>query len=222
MGAGQTIGGLGGAAIGSSFGPIGGIAGGYLGSAIGGGLESLFGGSSAPNPQAAQQRQAFEDEQKERQRLAYIAGGGGPSVAGLQLGQGLDQINRGAASQAAGATGNNGVLAHYGAIQAGANAGAATNQAAAIARGKEIQDATMALSGLTGSALGTTTSGANQAQANATTATANNRDFGTKLLGAGLQGISQGGAFNASSAPSAAEAPGGQPFDPDALMTFGG
>jgi hypothetical protein len=201
---GGSLGAIGGGALGSTFGPVGtalgSVAGGYLGSAIGGGLGSLF-GSSNSGP-SAQQLQAMKDEQALRDRLTRIASGQGPSVAGLQLGQGLEQIDRSLASDAAGTRGAGGVLAHYGAMQAGANATAATNQAAAIARAQEIANANNALAGLTGSTLGTTTA-ANTA--------ANALDFDkTKTyLGAGLQGATSLGAHLLSSgAPSAGDGAG--------------
>lgn len=197
---GGTIGGVGGAAVGTYYGgPIGGAVGGvvgnFLGGAIGGGIGSLFGGGGA----SAQQQQALKDEQAQRDRLTAIASGQGPSVAGLQLGQGLQQIQRQVGSEAAGTTGEGGVLARYGTMQAGANADAATNQAAAIARAQEIASANQQLSGLAGGTLGTLTS-ANTA-ANALQAQQQNL-----YLGAGLRAVSDAGASKVSTAPPAAPA----------------
>jgi hypothetical protein len=209
---GQKIGALagtaGGAALGSYLGPVGTVVGGgiggYLGSAIGGGIGSLFGGGSNASQMSAQQAQALADEQALRDRLTAVATGQAPSVAGLQLGAGLDRIVQNANAQAAGATGEGGVLARYGAMQAAATAGAQTNQQAAIARAQEIANANQELGSLVGSTLGTTTTGSNAAnklqldQANSTI------DQGQKLLGGALQGATNRWAFNSSSAPAAA------------------
>jgi hypothetical protein len=221
---GGTVGGVGGAAVGTYFGgpvggAVGGIAGNFLGSAIGGGIGSLFGGSTAN----AQQAQALADEKAQRDRLTAIANGTGPSVAGLQLGQGLEQIQRQTGSEAAGTRGEGGVLARYGTMQAGANADAATNQAAAIARAQEIANANQQLTSLSGGTLGQLTS-ANTA-ANALQAQQQNL-----YLGTGLKAISDAGASKVSTAPPAPTSGGNSggslnftapsPDDEDGLATL--
>lgn len=206
---GGTIGGVGGAAVGTYYGgpvggAVGGVVGNFLGSAIGGGIGSLFGGSSTAN---SQQAQALKDEQAERDRLTAIASGQGPSVAGLQLGQGLQQIQRQEASQVAGTRGEGGVLARYGAMQAGGQAAAATNEAQAIARAQEEAAANQQLSGLASNTLGTTTTANTAANALAT-------QQQNLYLGAGLQAISAAGAHAVSSAPSSGNSGGSLNFTP--------
>lgn len=124
------------------------------------------------------------------------AKGQGPSFAGLQLGAGLDQINRNAMSQAAGATGQGGILARYGAMQSAADAAAQTNQAAALARADEINQARQALGQNLGmmqdsnnTLYGTNVSGFANLRNTATQGQANNNLQFNKLFG----GLTKGG-----------------------------
>lgn len=201
---GEGIGAVGGGIAGGYYGGpvgafIGSTAGGYLGTLIGGGIGSLFGSdgpSSAQVLQQKQQAQAYADEQAQQARLTQIANGQGPSVAGQQVAGTLSQIERGAQSMAAGARGDDGVLARYAAIQAGAQAAADANQTAAMARVKEISDANTTLAGLDSSTLGTTSGNTNSANQLALNSQIAQNDYNTKLLGSGLQGAGQYLAFN--------------------------
>ena len=214
---GGTAGAIGGGVVGSYFGPVGTVVGsalgGYGGKLLGGAIGGMF-GSQGPSPEELQRRayaqaimqqqqQAYAQQQQLAGNLMQTAEGKGPSVAGLQLGQGLEQIQRGQLEQAAGATGQGGVLARYAAMNNAATAGAAENQQAALARAAEVAHAQQALGGVlnnesstAANIYGTQISGQNAAQANAIAAKKNDEDFGTKLLGSGLSGLSQAGAFN--------------------------
>jgi hypothetical protein len=163
-----------------------------------------------PNPESydkliiQQLRQAYMQQQQLAQQLQAQALGQGPSVAGIQLGQGLEQINRGQASQAAGVGGEGGVLARYSAMNNAAQAGAAENQSAALARATEIANAQQNLGNVLGnenatgaSVYGTNISGGNAAAANAIGKTKNEEEFGTKVAGAAASGIASGGASSA-------------------------
>lgn len=206
-----TLGRLGGAAIGFGLGgPAGAAAGyaggGYLGDHLGGG-----GGPAAPSEldqyTAAlrkQQQDAYAQQQALAQHLNDVIHGKAPSVAGMQLGAGLESINRGEASQAAGVGGEGGVLARYAAMNGAATAGAAANTAGALARTTEEANATQNLGNVLSSegtdaanVYGTNISGGNAAAANQITKTKNEEDFGTKLLGAGLSAGGQAGATKA-------------------------
>lgn len=103
-------------------------------------------------------RQAQTGQSQLGQTLNADIAGTAPSVAGTQLRQGLEQIQRGADSQASGATGTNAGLARYGAIQASGAAGAEANQDAAMARVQERANAIAAK----GQLLGQQQQGANQ------------------------------------------------------------
>jgi hypothetical protein len=117
----------------------------------------LFGPDELSNANELQQQKILQQqqaayaqrEQQDYQRqLQYaqslqqqIAGTGAPSVAQRQLVAGMDQLNRGQASQVAGATGSNAALAGYGAmLQQGQNA-AALNQQQAVLHAQETQSA---------------------------------------------------------------------------------
>lgn len=215
---GSTIGTLGGAGLGFALGgPAGAGIGAYGGKLLGGAIGGLFGGSSGPSPQ-----QIYEDQLKQREAAVFaresaladhlqsVANGQGPSVAGQQLGQGLDQISRNALTQAAGTTGNGGVLARFGAMQAAATAGAQANQSQSLVRAQEIANANQQLGGVLGNQatqstgmLGTVTGAQNAANANNINSTKNSSDAATNLLGSGLNGLAQGGAASTSSGPQA-------------------
>ena len=145
-----------------------------------------------------QQQAAYAQQQQLAGNLMQTANGQGPSVAGLQLGQGLEQIQRGQQAQAAGATGQGGVLARYAAMTGAANAGAQENQAAALARAAEVAHAQQNLGGVlnnesstAANIYGTQVGGQNAANANSIAGKKNDEDFATKLLGSGLAGYSQ-------------------------------
>ncbi len=155
------------------------------------------------------QKQAQDDEKQDEAhgrlretlnalQLRMTSMGLGPSVAGAQLGQGLEQINRAQGSQAAGVGGEGGVLARYEAMNSAAGAGAAANQSAALARATEVANAQHNLedvlgneSTTAGNIYGTNVTGVNTGNANSITEKKNDEDFQTKLLGAGLSGYSQ-------------------------------
>lgn len=144
-----------GTAVGAYFGgPVGAAIGGGLGGLAEGALTSGGPSSSTSAAQLAEEqereRQAYLQQQQLAQQLRDIASGKTPSVASTDLAAGLDQINRNASSMAAGARGNTGALARYGAMQAAAQAGAQTNQAAAIAAARERAAATAQLGGVLG------------------------------------------------------------------------
>lgn len=220
---GAGLGTAGGALVGSVYGgPVGGFVGGTVGGTVGnllgGGIGSLFGGSDGPSPEQLAYLNALKQQEADayaRQTglantLQATANGQGPSVAGLQLGQGLDMIDRNAMTSAAGATGNGGVLARYGAMQAAAGAAAQTQQQAAIARAAEIAHAQTTLGNVLGnqategtSQYNATTGNTNAANTNSINLQKNNEDFETKLLGSGLNGYAQYKAANSSGAPSA-------------------
>lgn len=230
---GKTLGSVGGGIAGAYYGGpagglagsfLGGIGGGYLGGAIGG----LFGGSDAPGLTPQQQQAQLEEEQL-RARLTRIANGEGPSVAGIQLGQGLEQANRASLSNSAGLTGNNGVLARYNAMQLGANQAAQENGQAALARTQEIQNANNALAGVTGTLYTQGSANTNAANALALQQQKQNFDETTKLLGTGLKAASDYGATKATTgaapgstlASSLGSDGGGSSAVGDDLATFG-
>jgi hypothetical protein len=96
--------------------------------------------------EAARKReaQAYAMQQQFGQYLQAVMNGTAPSMAQLQLSQGLGQIQQNQQSMAAGLGGPGAALARYGAATNIADAQAQMNQAAAIARAKEVQDARLA------------------------------------------------------------------------------
>lgn len=109
--------------------------------------------------------------------LGQVINGSAPSVAQGQLQQGLGQIQSGINSNVAGATGNNAALAAYGGQQAYGQAAAATNQAGAVQRGQEVNQAEAARGQLYGQQanenaqmFGQSLQGAGQASGQANTA----------------------------------------------------
>ena len=98
---------------------------------------------------ADQQQQAFAGQQRLAGNLNDVINGrGGPSVADVQLRQGLDQLSREQLGQAAGASGNNAFGAQRQAMNNIAGMGIQTDQAAALLKAKEIADARTALAGV--------------------------------------------------------------------------
>lgn len=90
----------------------------------------------------AQFDQSISGERALSRHLNDVIAGTAPSVAGVQLQQGLGQIRQAADSQASGASGANAGLARLQAIQTGGQASANTNQQAALIRAQELADAT--------------------------------------------------------------------------------
>lgn len=137
--------------------------------------------------------QVFDQQNQLNQLLLQRAQGGGPSLAGAQLGAGLDQINRTATSGAAGASGQGGVLARFAAMNAASSAGAQANQTAALARVAEIQGAQHELGanlgtmgGTNANEYGTNISGQVGTQRNNIDKNQGYMNEGNKLLGTGL------------------------------------
>jgi len=92
--------------------------------------------------QAKQQAlQAAAMQQRFGQYLQAVMNGTAPSMAQLQLQQGLGAISAQQQSMAAGIGGAGGALARYGAAINTGNAQTGANQAAALARAKELADA---------------------------------------------------------------------------------
>ena len=92
--------------------------------------------------QARQQAiQAQAMQQRYGQYLQAVMNGTAPSMAQLQLQQGLGAISAQQQSMAAGVGGPGAALARYGAAVNTGAAQTATNQAAALARAKELADA---------------------------------------------------------------------------------
>jgi hypothetical protein len=83
-----------------------------------------------------------------------VNGGGGPSVAGTQLEQGLDQTLAAGNSMAAGGSGANGALARYAAILSAGRSMADTNQTGALLRAQEVAGARQQLGGVLGAQAG--------------------------------------------------------------------
>jgi hypothetical protein len=130
----------------------------------------LFGISPVDDTFAAQQQQQLQQQQAayaareanayaNQSRLASTLydvtnGGGGPSVAGTQLQQGLDQTLAAGNSMAAGGSGANGALARYAAILGAGRSMADTNQSAALLRAQEVAQARAQLGGVLGAQAG--------------------------------------------------------------------
>lgn len=172
---------------------------------LSGGLLGL--GKSAVNyllPQTGTPQQPYLDSIKKREQgtfdqqgqlsnlLFAQAQGQGPSVAGAQLGQGLDLINRGQMAQAAGANGQNGVLARYQAMQAAAQQGAALNQQQAIARAQETAHAQALLGQNLGNQAGESSNMYGTVSGAANTSQLNNNNEKNKLLTGITGGLSDG------------------------------
>lgn len=89
---------------------------------------------------AVREQQDYQRQlQLTKELEARIAGKGGPSVAQQQLQIGADQINRDAASRAAGGTGSNAALSSYGALLTQADTASRLNQQQALLRAQETQ-----------------------------------------------------------------------------------
>lgn len=73
--------------------------------------------------------------------LGGVIAGTAPTASGTALAQGLGQAQRAAESEASGATGTNAALARMQAIQTGGDLSAAANQAGAVARANEVNQA---------------------------------------------------------------------------------
>ncbi len=156
------------------------------------------------NALATREQAGYDQQQQLAKMLMGASLGQGPSLAGLQLNQGLEQINRGSMNQAAGAGGNNGVLARYAAMGSAAQAGAQTNQQAALARADEINQA-RALLGQnlgnmgqqTGNLYGANLTGYGNQRGIDVKQQENANALRTKLLGSALGAVSGGGAQGA-------------------------
>ena len=108
--------------------------------------------------------QAYTAQQRYGQYLQAVINGTAPSMAQLQLQQGMGAIAQQQQSMAAGIGGPGQALARYGAAVNTGDAQAQANQAAALARVKEISDARQAY-GVNASAMQQGSAGiANQAQ----------------------------------------------------------
>ena len=102
----------------------------------------------------SQQAQAYAQQQHLANNLWGVVCGQGPSVAGTQLQEGLDQSLANGNSMAASGTGVNGALARYAAILSAGNQAAQTNQAGALLRAQEEAQARQQLGGVTGAMAG--------------------------------------------------------------------
>lgn len=143
----------------------------------------------------AQLRQQFQQQQAAQsattRSLDRTIAGTGPSIAGTQLQQGLDQTQSAISAQASGANGVNAGVANYGAIQALAQAHAKAQQDAALLRAREVEQAIQAKAGILGQ------------QQNATNAMAGNvTGAGTALSGQST--TAAGGVVQANTAEEAA------------------
>jgi hypothetical protein len=92
------------------------------------------------------------------QRLWQVVTGNAPSAAQRSLVANADDINRGANSMVAGASGNNAAIARYGATQAAPDAMLKANRDAAILQATEAADATRQI-GAAENALGSRSAG---------------------------------------------------------------
>ena len=88
--------------------------------------------------------QAYAQQQRYAQYLQSVMNGASPSLAQLQLMQGLGAIQQQQQGMAAGVGGPGAALARYGAAVNSADAGAAANQSAALARVAELNSARQA------------------------------------------------------------------------------
>jgi hypothetical protein len=165
--------------------------------------------------------------------LNAIANGQGPSVAGAQLTQGLEQIERGVNQESSDQRGNNGILARYAAINGGAEAASQANQSQALARATEEANARNQIAGILNNESNTAAGiyGTNSAAATAANSTAAqqsiaNNQLGAQYLGAGLNGLAAYKAYSATTpgAGGSTSTGGGlsftAPTDPDGIATL--
>jgi hypothetical protein len=206
----------------------------------------LFGISPVDDTFAAQQQQQLQQEQAayaareanayaNQSRLASTLygvanGGGGPSVAGTQLQQGLDQTLAAGNSMAAGGSGANGALARYAAILGAGRSMADTNQSAALLRAQEVAQARAQLGGVlgaqageSGNLYGTATSGGLQAAGIKAGIDENNQKSTAALEGTLLSGLSGLGAsaLTSTGGPQAAPAAATSTLNPYAAAQPG-
>jgi hypothetical protein len=147
--------------------------------------------------------QAYAAQQNYGQYLQAVMNGTAPSMAQLQLQQGLGAIAQQQQSMAAGIGGPGQALARYGAAVNTGNAQTAMNQAAAMARAKEIADARTAYganaAGMQQASANMYNSGSQNALGYAQVASGNaigetNQRNSMQGAGALLQGLGQAGA----------------------------
>ena len=98
---------------------------------------------------AQREQQAYDQQRQLALNLWGAINGIGPSVAGTQLQQTLDQNNRAAMGMASGASGTDSVLARYMAQQAQGANNANALQSGALLRAQEVANARAQLGGLT-------------------------------------------------------------------------
>jgi hypothetical protein len=98
----------------------------------------------------ARYRQVFSDQAELARGLDRVIRGSAPSVAEMQLQEGVEAGRRSAESMAAGATGANAPLARYAAITSAGDQAAEANAAGARARVEEVANATRTKAGVLG------------------------------------------------------------------------
>ena len=153
--------------------------------------------------------QAYAQQQRYAQYLQSVMNGASPSLAQLQLMQGLGAIQQQQQGMAAGVGGPGAALARYGAAVNSADAGAAANQSAALARVAELNSARQAF-GANAAAMGvnsgnlyrTSLSGAEGFGQLASGIDQSNQLVSRKDIGALAQGLGQAAGSYFGSTPS--------------------